>query len=47
LTLASVTPEVQTQDFTGGSLGSNHQIRYRICHRSRVLIKMDNGKDKD
>jgi hypothetical protein len=39
LTLASVVPTVEKQTF------SNGDVRYRICHRSRVLVRMSPSKD--
>jgi hypothetical protein len=43
LTLASVTPTVETLVFSGGTLPpGTTQTRYRICHRSRVLIWLGN-----
>jgi len=38
LTIANIEPTVETQTF------SNGDVRYRICQRSRVLIKMDNDR---
>jgi len=40
LTLASVAPVMETQTFLTGPIAG--QTRYRICHRSRVLIWMGN-----
>jgi hypothetical protein len=52
LTLASGippvgTPEIERRDFTGGPLGANHLIQYRVCDRSRVLIKINDHRDND
>jgi hypothetical protein len=40
LTLANIAPTIEQQTF------SNGDVRYRICHRSRVLIKMSNDDNR-
>jgi hypothetical protein len=39
LTLADLTPTVETTTRSDGT------VRTRICHRSRVLIKLQSGND--
>lgn len=44
IVLASVEPTVETITFNSKIKGDSEQ---RICHRSRVLVKMDNDRDGD